>query len=489
MVKRSTIFFGFILIILIAGGVFIASKFDFPVKSKKVLWMEKSNQSASNAITDKLKRPDTFVELIKREKPSVVNISTTQMINRRKYHPWDLKDKRGNPFDDFFNKFFEEMPKGELKRQSLGSGFIISNDGYILTNCHVVENATKITITLSDEREYEAIVVGRDPKTDIALIKIPSNGNLPLAYLGNSDSLEVGEWVIAIGNPFGLAHTVTAGIVSAKGRVIGIGSYDNFIQTDTSINPGNSGGPLFNTNGEVVGINTAIVAAGQGIGFATPINMAKEILKSLKEEGRVTRGWLGVNIQPIDVTIAKTFNLTNTKGALVGDVIADAPAEKAGIKRGDVIIQFNGKNIDSYHDLPRIVGNTRVGEIVDVVVIRNGEQNVLKVLITELKDIPVIKSSVQISDRLGLIVSDIDPLEAKELNIPSEGIIVKEIKRGSLSDEYDLRVGDIILEINKKKISGVEDYKKVLKKAEEEKNLVMLIVREGRSFYLSIKIK
>ena len=489
MAKRGATFFGFILIILIAGGVFIASKIDFPVKSKKVLWMEKSQQSANKPKADKFERPDTFVKLIKREKPSVVNISTTQMINQRKYHPWDLKDKRGNPFDDFFEKFFEETPRSELKRQSLGSGFIISRDGYILTNYHVIENATKITITLSDEREYEATVVGRDPKTDIALIKIPSDGNLPVAYLGDSDSLEVGEWLIAIGNPFGLAHTVTVGIVSAKGRVIGIGNYDNFIQTDASINPGNSGGPLFNTNGEVVGINTAIVAAGQGIGFATPINMVKEILKSLKEEGRATRGWLGVNIQPIDETIAKTFNLAGTKGALVGDVIADTPAEKAGIKRGDVIVRFNGKDIDSYHDLPRIVGNTKVGKVVDVVVIRNGEKNILKVLIEELKDSPVIKSSVQISDKLGLIVSDIEPLEAKRLNIPAEGIVVREVKKGSLADEYDLRAGDIILQINKEKLSGVEDYKRVLKKLEDEKHLVMLVIREGRSFYLSIKLK
>ena len=490
MEKRNVTSLSLILVVLILVGIIFASRIDFSTQSKKVLWKERPLKENAPKV-DKFKRPDSFVELIKREKPAVVNISTTQVLSPKKFHPWENRDRGGNPnpFDDFFDKFFEDMPKSDLKRQSLGSGFIISNDGYILTNNHVIENATKIKVTLSDGREYEAKVIGRDPKTDIALIKISSNGSLPVAYLGDSDKVEVGEWVVAIGNPFGLGQTVTAGIVSAKGRVIGIGNYDNFIQTDASINPGNSGGPLFDISGEVVGINTAIVASGQGIGFATPINMAKEILKSLKEEGSVTRGWLGVNIQQVDETIAKTFNLKDTKGALVGDIIADTPAEKAGIKRGDVILEFNGKKVDSYHDLPRIVASTKIGSVVDVILMRNGETKVLKVQVEELKDDLIIKSSTQIADKLGLTVTEVYSLEERRSNTPPEGVLIKGVRKGSLAEENDLRVGDVILEINKEKLTNVKDYEMALKKIEKNNHVIMLIKREGRTFFASIKLR
>ena len=240
------------------------------------------------------------------------------------------------------------------KQRSLGSGFIISDEGYILTNNHVVAGADEINVKLSDGREFKGVLKGSDEKLDLALVKITAKDHLPVAPLGDSDAIEVGEWVLAIGNPFGLSQTVTAGIVSAKGRVIGSGPYDDFIQTDASINPGNSGGPLFNAKGEVIGINTAIVAGGQGIGFAIPVNMAKSVITQLRETGKVTRGWLGVSVQPVTPDLAKSFGMKNDKGALVSEVMKDSPAEKAGFKVGDIILEFDGKAITDMHELPRL---------------------------------------------------------------------------------------------------------------------------------------
>ena len=277
----------------------------------------------------------------------------------------DLPSVRGIPFgDDFFDRFFGDIPQREFKQRSLGSGFIISADGYIITNNHVVEQADKIIVKLSDGKEYEAKVIGKDAKTDIALIKIKATDSLPVAETGDSDKLRVGDWVVAIGNPFGLEQTVTAGIVSAKGRVIGAGPYDNFIQTDASINPGNSGGPLFNMEGKVVGINTAIVAQGQGIGFAIPISMAKSILPDLKSTGKVTRGWLGVSVQDITEDIAKSMKLKDRNGALIADVFTGDPADKAGLKAGDVVTEINGKKIKDTHELLMLIAGFRVGETV-----------------------------------------------------------------------------------------------------------------------------
>ncbi|MBI5233071.1 MAG: trypsin-like peptidase domain-containing protein, partial [Deltaproteobacteria bacterium] len=275
----------------------------------------------------------SFVELAERLAPSVVNISTTQVVKERQMAP--MPDLR-SPFEDFFGQnpfeFFGEQPK-EFKRQSLGSGFILNKEGYILTNNHVIEHATEIIVTLSEgKKEYKAEVIGADTKLDIALIKITTDGEPPVTVLGDSDELKVGEWVLAIGNPFGLGGTVTAGIVSQKGRVIGAGPYDNFLQTDASINPGNSGGPLFNLSGEVIGINTAIIAGGQGIGFATPINMVKDVLIQLKDKGKVTRGWIGVTIQEVTPELVKSFGLKDTKGVLISSTIPGDPADVGGIK-------------------------------------------------------------------------------------------------------------------------------------------------------------
>jgi serine protease Do len=311
----------------------------------------------------------SFADLAEKLKPAVVNISTTKTVKSGGFRsPFG----QGSPFDrnfggeDFFERFFGDIPQRQFKQKSLGSGFIISHDGYIFTNNHVVEQADKILVKLSDGKEYEAKVIGKDAKTDIALIKIKPSDNLPIVETGDSDKLRVGDWVIAIGNPFGLEQTVTAGIVSAKGRVIGAGPYDNFIQTDASINPGNSGGPLINLNGEVVGINTAIVASGQGIGFAIPINMARDVIPQLEKSGHVTRGWLGVGIQEVTPALAKSFGLKEEKGALVSQVSKGGPADKAGIEQGDVILEFDGKTIAEMKDLPRIVASTPVGRTVAV---------------------------------------------------------------------------------------------------------------------------
>src|SRR5271157_307268 len=299
--------------------------------------------------------PPSLADLVDMVKPGVVNISatTTVKVPGNPFSHFFGPDDQG-PFGDFFKRYWSDVPDRELKRRSLGSGFIIDKEGYIITNNHVVEKADEITVRVNG-KQYTARTVGRDPKTDLALIKLstPANNLHPLS-LGDSDTMRVGDWVIAIGNPFGLEETVTKGIISATGRVIGAGPYDNFLQTDAPINPGNSGGPLLNLKGEVIGINTAIVAAGQGIGFAIPSSTAKGVVAQLREKGKVVRGWLGVSLQVVTPELAPSFGLKEARGAIVADVIKDSPAEKGGIKQGDVIIAFDGKNIKMSNDLPWI---------------------------------------------------------------------------------------------------------------------------------------
>ena len=334
-------------------------------------------------------RPDTLAPLVAEVQPAVVNISTKQAA-RQPRRGFRAPFRGQEPFEDFFERFFGgPMPQEPRPQQSLGSGFLIDKEGYILTNNHVIENAGMIMVKLANEKEYEAKVVGRDPRTDLALIKINARGDLPVVRLGDSEGLQVGDWVIAIGNPFGLGQTVTAGIVSAKGRVIGQGPYDDFIQTDAAINPGNSGGPLFNTKGEVVGINTAIFSQSGGnigIGFAVPVNMAKGLLPQLKAKGRVSRGWLGVSIGPVTDEAAQQLKLKDKKGALVMDVVERSPADRAGLQQGDVIISFDGKDVAGAMDLPRLVGNTPIGKEVTLRVIREARPLDLKATIREFRE-------------------------------------------------------------------------------------------------------
>ncbi len=431
----------------------------------------------------------SFSRLVNLVKPAMVNISTTAVMKGP-----DMQMGPMNPFrdffgDDFMDKFFGNAPKKEFKQRSLGSGFIIDREGYILTNNHVVEKASTIKVKLSDEKEYDATVVGRDPKTDIALIKIDAKRDLPAAVFGDSDKLEVGDWVVAIGNPFGLEHTVTAGIVSAKGRVIGAGPYDDFIQTDASINPGNSGGPLLNLKGEVIGINTAIVSGGQGIGFAIPVNVAKEMLSQLKTKGKVTRGWLGVVIQKVTPEIGKSFGLKESEGALVSDVVEQGPADKAGIKRGDVIVSFNGKNIRDNEVLPRLVGATEIGKKAKVGIIRDGKAMEIEVVIGELPEEGLRASKKPETEKdFGLVVQEITPEISKHLNLKDKrGVIVTDVTPGSPAQDADIRSGDIIVEVARKPVKTIAEFKQIMSKANLKEGVVMLVKRENTTFYTVVR--
>jgi serine protease Do len=429
--------------------------------------------------------PD-FVELAKKNKPTVVNINTSKVVTPGAQLNRPFGNRGANPFDDFFDRFFDQSPRRPQTARSLGSGFIISGDGYILTNYHVVAGADEIKVKLSDSREFKAVLKGGDEKLDLALIKIDAKGNLPAAPLGDSDVLEVGEPVMAIGNPFGLAQTVTAGIVSAKGRVIGSGPYDDFIQTDASINPGNSGGPLFNSKGEVVGINTAIVAGGQGIGFAIPINMAKEIIPQLKEKGKVTRGWFGVVVQPVTPELAQSFGLTETNGVLVSQVIKDSPAERAGLKSGDIIIEFDGKPIHEMHELPRIAANLPVGKKAAVKILRNGKVEEKTVTIEQMKE--VADEGAVVQEKLGLVVTDLNKELATKLGIKEQtGVIVAEVKPGGAAEEAGVASGDIIVQVDNTPTPTVPEFKKALEARKPGSVLRMLLRRGSNSIFVAMK--
>jgi serine protease Do len=427
--------------------------------------------------------PDSFHHLAEKVSPAVVNIRTVKTINgggpvfrHFQQNPFGEDD----PFHDFFKRFFGDQHQKEFKQRSLGSGFIIDKEGYIVTNNHVIENADQIEIKLNNGEEFEAEIVGRDPSTDLALLKIKSGHSLPYATPGDSDKLKVGEWVVAIGSPFGLEHTVTAGIVSAKGRVIGSGPYDDFIQTDASINPGNSGGPLINMEGEVVGINTAIIPGGQGIGFAVPINAAKGIIEQLKTEGEVTRGWLGVAIQDVTEEMSEYYGLKSRKGAMVAQVFEDDPAERAGIKPGDIIIEVDGEKISSSRDLTRIIARIGVGDTAKIIVLREGKTKTFAVKITKRKDdrIASRRDAVESEDELGIRVSNITPDIARRFNITdAQGIIVAEVKSGSKGLEAGIETGDVIKEVNHQVIITVKDYKSVLKKIKKGKPIHLFIRR------------
>jgi serine protease Do len=428
--------------------------------------------------------PD-FVALAKKLKPAVVNISTSKTITPQKRQHQSGSD----PFQEYFDKFFDAPRQHPFKQKNLGSGFIISEDGFILTNNHVVTGADEIKVKLSDGREFRGEVKGRDEKLDLALIRIDAKGNLPVAPLGDSDKTEVGEWVMAIGNPFGLAQTVTAGIVSAQGRVIGSGPYDDYIQTDASINPGNSGGPLFNLKGEVIGINTAILASGQGIGFAIPVNMAKSIITQLKETGKVTRGWLGVSVQPVTPELAKSFGLETERGALVAEVMKDSPAEKSGFKEGDIVLEFDGHVIKEMSELPRIVAATPVGKKVKVLIQREGHQQSVPVTVEQLKDGESGEDSTIPSDRLGIKVAELTPERAQQLRVQGDrGIVVTEVESDGLADRAGVQEGDLIREINGKKITKVSDYSKAVAAVKKGEYLKVLLQRGRASLFVALRL-
>ena len=435
--------------------------------------------------------PASFNRLAVMVSPAVVNIRTVKTIKGggpvfRQFQrdPWG---KEG-PFKEFFERFFGDEMQKEFKQPSLGSGFIIDQAGYVVTNNHVIENADQIKLKLKDEREFNAAIVGRDPNTDIALLKIDADEKFATVKLGDSDALQVGQWVVAIGSPFGLEQTVTAGIVSAKGRVIGSGPYDDFIQTDASINPGNSGGPLLDMQGEVVGINTAIVATGQGIGFAIPINLAKDIIVALKDEGEVTRGWLGVAIQDLSTEMAEYYNIEGKKGVLVADVFEGDPADKAGIKPKDIILAVNGEKVTSSRQLTSIIAKIPVDDNARIKIMRNGREKTVRVKIAKRPEERLASRGrrPEQTEEFGIRVSDLTPEISQQLNIDeTAGVVVTQVESGSKGDGADVRVGDIIKEINRQPVKSATEYKTILRNIAPGESVNLFIRRKNAGFLVT----
>ncbi|GIW40049.1 MAG: peptidase [Candidatus Binatia bacterium] len=479
------------LLLVVALGVPGAGAISFWSEKKEEPEVSRE-EGGGTAERPRVALPD-FTVLAEKLGPAVVNISTTSKATAfgSSESPFGPED----PFHEFwkrFEPFFGPFPPRPVPQKSLGSGFLINRDGYILTNNHVIEDAEEITVRLNDETEYAARIVGRDPKTDIAVIRIEGNFDIEPVVMGDSDALKVGEWVMAIGNPFGLDHTVTVGIVSAKGRFIGQGSYDNFIQTDAAINPGNSGGPLINLEGKVVGINTAIFSrtgGNIGIGFAIPINLAKDILPDLIEKGKVTRGWLGVLIQKVTPDIAESLGLEEPRGALVADVL-EGPAREAGIKVGDVIVEFDGHAIRESSDLPLLVARTRPGKKVKVKVIRDGKPRTLEVTIAEMKEEEVEVATTETED-IGLTVQTLTPDLAESLGIERtlKGVLVTGVEPGSPADRAGLRRADVILEVDREPVEDADTFRKVLRAKKTQKSILLWVRRGENTIFLALKPK
>lgn len=468
----------FFIVPFTAGGMIIAPPGLTPVVSAQ----------ASSIVPG---APGSFSDLVNEARDSVVNISTVKIVKRDSFPLFRGPMDREDPFRDFFERFFRDQIPKEYRQKSLGSGFVIDEEGYILTNNHVVEKTDEIKVVMADSREYEAEIVGRDPKTDLALIKISADRPLKTLPMGDSDALNVGDWVLAIGNPFGLEWTVTAGIVSAKYRRIGTDSYANFIQTDASINPGNSGGPLLNTKGEVVGINSAIFSrtgGSIGIGFAIPVNLAKELLPQLKE-GKVVRGWLGVMIQHITPELQDKLDLKDQTGALVADVTAGGPADKAGIKRGDVIVTFDGKEVLEMSELPMMVGASPVGKEVEVEAIRKGRKKTFEVKLGQLDEDMDPSEPVDVRTDLGMAVEEITADHAAHFNLPvDEGLVVVGVQSDSPAAEAGIRPGDMVLEVDQQVVRTLAEYQEAVSGYDEGETILFLIQRGGNTLYLTVKV-
>ena len=483
----------FLILVGLVGGLILASHLGWtPFGQAKV--------EVPPHVTEQLAQTgQAFTEIARVVTPTVVNISTTRVVKSPGGEP--LTPFFNDPFfkdffgDEFFRQF--RIPK-ERREQSLGSGVIVTQDGYIVTNNHVIEKATEIKVVLSDKKEFKGKVIGVDPKTDIAVIKIDAK-ELPTIPWGDSDKLQVGEYVLAVGNPFGLTNTVTMGIISAVGRAnVGVAEYEDFIQTDAAINPGNSGGALVNIKGELIGINTAIFSRSggyQGIGFAVPANMVKTVMESLVKEGKVIRGWLGVSIQDITPDLAKQFGIKDFKGALVGDVVEGSPAHKAGIKRGDVIIEYNGKAVDNVSHLRNMVAQTPIGTKSKLKLIRDKKEQEVEVTIGELpKEMERAEgpSEEQLEGEnialQGLTVQDLTPEIAQEMGLPKgiKGAVIAGIESGTLAEEEGLREGDVIQEINREPIKGLKDYNRIVSKLKRDEVVLLLINRGGRTLFVTI---
>ena len=447
--------------------------------------------------------PESFADLAEKLSPSVVNISTTTVIEQKSRDMPSFPP--GSPFEDFFKQF--EKPGGKKRKaQSLGSGFIIDKSGYVITNNHVIDNAEKIMVILYDDTSFEATVVGKDPKTDVALLKInPKNTKLTAVKFGDSNKLRVGDWVMAIGNPFGFGGTVTAGIVSARGRNLS-GSYDDYIQTDASINRGNSGGPLFDMNGNVVGINTAIFSqsgGSVGIGFAVSSNLAKQVTDQLKQYGRTKRGWLGVLIQEISKEIADSLGMKSVKGALVSSATEGGPAQKAGVKTGDVILKFNGIDIDTMKELPKVVAGTPVGKSVPLVILRNGKTITLNVVLGELelaeKENLITKSSgnkkskSKTFEKLGFVAEELSKsnIEKFKLKKIKAGILISSVKEGSVAQEAGLLPGMVIVRVGQIEVNSIDVIEDAIKNAikQKRKAILLLVKVESGTRFVALELK
>jgi serine protease Do len=441
--------------------------------------------------------PESFADLAEKLLPSVVNISTTQVIEGRE-GPQMPQLPPGSPFEDFFKEFFDRNQPQQRSRRatSLGSGFIISNDGYVVTNNHVIADADEISVILQDDTRLKAELIGRDPKTDLAVLKVKSDTKLPAVDFGNSNKSRVGDWVVAIGNPFGLGGTVTAGIISARGRDINAGPYDDFFQTDASINRGNSGGPMFNLKGEVIGINTAIFSpsgGSVGIGFAIPSSTAEPVIKQLIKSGRVKRGWLGVHIQAVTEEIAETLGLKKAEGALVASVIEDSPAAKAGIKSGDVILEFDDKPVREMRSLPRIVAETEVDKPVKMEIWRDGDDKTLSVSVGELKeDAKVAKrgSSGGSSPTGELRIEELEltlaaitekTRERFKLKKDAKGVVVTKVDAEGPAGQKEIRPGDVIIEVSQKEVVAPVEVRERISNAKKAGRKSVLLHLEGQN--------
>jgi serine protease Do len=430
----------------------------------------------------------TFAKVAEAIKPAVINVNT---VSRGGQGRTPFEEFFG---EEFFRRFFGDVPE-RIPQRSLGSGVIIDPSGIALTNAHVVEKATEIEVITLDGNKHKAKVMGADKKTDLAVLKLDDGkGKFSYARLGDSDKMQVGDWVIAVGSPFGLQATVTAGIISAKARQLGQGPFDDFLQTDAAINPGNSGGPLVNMQAEVIGINTAIVAGGSGIGFAIPSNMARKIYTELASKGRVTRGWLGVSIQPLTSELAGSFGAKDTKGVLISDVVPDSPAGKGGLKPGDILLEFDGKKMEAPADLQRAVGFAAPGTDVKVKVWRDGGEHSVDVKIGEAPD---ERESQQrgggrgggAPNVLGMDVRPITPEVARQLNLKtSEGVIVARVDEGTAAAEAGIQRGDVIREINRQKIRSVGDYERLTRDVKDGDRLTVLLQRGPMSLYVAFTV-
>lgn len=431
----------------------------------------------------------SFAPLVKKLKPAVVSVSTKSVVRQRGV----------DPFEEFFRRFMGEPPlrrdRGEGTRtmpRSLGSGFVIHESGLVLTNNHVIERADEILVKLADGREYRASVVGRDPKTDVALLRLENASDLPTVHLGNSDALEVGEWVIAIGNPFGLSHSVSTGIVSAKERFIGAGPYDDFIQTDAAINPGNSGGPLFNIRGEVIGINTAIVAHGQGIGFAVPINLVKALIPQLEEKGHVTRGWLGVMIQDVNESLAETLGIEGKKGALISEVVEGSPAHQAGLRHGDLVVSVDGRAIDGYAQLSRTIALLAPGTTVEIRVVRDGETRTIPVTIAEREEEGEValtrgeKAKGESEKRLGITVQEVPQELARRLRTRG-GVLISGVDRAGPAAAAGVNAGDVLLEVNRRPIRSVAEFREAARTLSPGEMTLLRLQRGDTAIYVAVR--